>query len=41
MVPTRELAIQVGENFSKISSGLQVLCVYGGVPYNQQGNFFP
>lgn len=36
MVPTRELANQVAENFSKISSNLTVLAVYGGVPYSQQ-----
>lgn len=36
MVPTRELANQVAENFSKISNNITVLAVYGGVPYNQQ-----
>ena len=37
MVPTRELASQVASNFSKLASGLEVLCVYGGTPYYPQG----
>ena len=37
MAPTRELAKQVGEDFSSISDDLSILCVYGGTPYYPQG----
>ena len=44
MTPTRELAKQVAETFTDISSSLSVLCVYGGTPLGPQGkafNFLP
>lgn len=38
MVPTRELAIQIGEVFESIAkdSGIKTLCVYGGVEQDPQ-----
>lgn len=37
--PTRELAKQVGDDFSSISSKLRTVCVYGGVAYEKQRNY--
>ena len=34
--PTRELAKQVGDDFTSISSKLRTCCVYGGVSYEKQ-----
>jgi ATP-dependent RNA helicase DDX21 len=34
--PTRELAKQVGDDFTSISSTLRCCCVYGGVSYERQ-----
>ena len=39
LAPTRELAKQVADDFTSVSSGLTVLSVYGGVFYEKQGNF--
>lgn len=36
MVPTRELAKQVSDEFESISDGLSVACFYGGTPYEKQ-----
>ncbi|CAD5121178.1 DgyrCDS9713 [Dimorphilus gyrociliatus] len=36
MVPTRELAKQVADNFESLSDNLQVMSIYGGVPYEKQ-----
>lgn len=36
MVPTRELAKQVAENFESLSDNLQVISIYGGTPYEKQ-----
>eukprot|EP00277_Geminigera_cryophila_P025161 CAMPEP_0179480916 /NCGR_PEP_ID=MMETSP0799-20121207/58765_1 /TAXON_ID=46947 /ORGANISM="Geminigera cryophila, Strain CCMP2564" /LENGTH=482 /DNA_ID=CAMNT_0021293243 /DNA_START=292 /DNA_END=1738 /DNA_ORIENTATION=- len=37
--PTRELTKQIGKVFETVAAGsLTVLTVYGGVPYDQQGN---
>lgn len=36
MVPTRELAKQVSDEFESISDGLNVACFYGGTPYEKQ-----
>ncbi len=42
MAPTRELAKQVCDNFSSISDGLVCTSIYGGAPYEKQGeNSFP
>ena len=39
--PTRELAKQVGDDFTSISSNLRTCCVYGGVSYERQRiNYF-
>ena len=37
MEPTRELAKQVGDDFTSISSKLRTCCVYGGTSYERQG----
>lgn len=37
MAPTRELANQVTEVFQELAQGLSVFCIYGGVPYEPQG----
>lgn len=40
MLPTRELALQVGANFSMLSGKkLRVLCVYGGVSIESQSEW--
>ena len=36
MAPTRELARQVHEDFSKVAPTLSMLCIYGGSPYDAQ-----
>jgi len=36
MEPTRELAKQVGDDFTSISSKLRTCCVYGGTSYERQ-----
>ncbi len=38
LTPTRELAIQVEEEFRKVAChmGMRTVCVYGGVPYSRQ-----
>ncbi|KAI8353748.1 P-loop containing nucleoside triphosphate hydrolase protein [Mortierella sp. GBAus27b] len=36
LAPTRDLAIQVGNEFSSISSSLKAVCLYGGVPMPEQ-----
>ncbi len=36
MEPTRELAKQVGDDFTAITSNLKTCCVYGGVSYERQ-----
>ena len=36
MEPTRELAKQVGDDFTSISTNLRTVCVYGGVAYGKQ-----
>lgn len=36
MTPTRELAGQIAREFESICGALTVLCVYGGVPYDNQ-----
>eukprot|EP00011_Vannellida_sp_DIVA3-517-6-12_P007123 CAMPEP_0114623890 /NCGR_PEP_ID=MMETSP0168-20121206/10485_1 /TAXON_ID=95228 ORGANISM="Vannella sp., Strain DIVA3 517/6/12" /NCGR_SAMPLE_ID=MMETSP0168 /ASSEMBLY_ACC=CAM_ASM_000044 /LENGTH=706 /DNA_ID=CAMNT_0001835149 /DNA_START=33 /DNA_END=2151 /DNA_ORIENTATION=+ len=38
MAPTRELAMQVSEEFKAISTGFSVCTVYGGAPYGPQEN---
>lgn len=38
--PTRELAKQVGDDFTSISSKIRTCCVYGGVSYERQGKQF-
>lgn len=35
--PTRELAKQVGDDFTSISTRIRTCCVYGGVSYEKQG----
>lgn len=41
MAPTRELAIQVHKEIVTISAGeLKTLCVYGGVPYDNQCMYY-
>ena len=35
--PTRELAKQVGDDFTSISTKIRTCCVYGGVSYERQG----
>jgi len=37
MTPTRELAKQVCDDFSSISTSLSAFCIYGGSPYGPQG----
>lgn len=37
MAPTRELANQVTEVFRALAQELSVFCIYGGVPYEPQG----
>lgn len=37
MAPTRELAIQVHDDFKAISQSLSLVCIYGGAPYYPQG----
>ncbi len=40
MEPTRELAKQVGDDFTQICSTLRCCCVYGGVSYERQSKLF-
>ena len=40
MAPTRELSKQVADDFKSISSTMQVLSIFGGVPYGPQGMIF-
>jgi len=37
LTPTRELAIQVKEDFASLSAEVRVGCVYGGEKYERQG----
>ena len=37
MAPTRELARQVCNEFEAIAPKLSTLCIYGGTPYESQG----
>lgn len=39
MAPTRELANQVKADFVALAQGLSVFSVYGGVPYECQGEW--
>ena len=40
MAPTRELARQVSGEFEAIAPRLSTLCIYGGSPYETQGDVF-
>ena len=39
LLPTRELANQVGDVFKSLNKNLSVHCIYGGVSYGPQGIF--
>ncbi len=37
LLPTRELALQVANEFVAVGKRLSTLCIYGGSPYGPQG----